>query len=180
MWVQDPVLGPWLETTMRCLQQATPVWGGYPCPDLERLAIQQSAKDDLSSTSDDEQFRQEQTPTSDNASLSDLLVGKQWQAKSHTLAGQNLVIAFMPNGEFSGQLTGASYTTAAQPVKGKWQVIEPQLFLDYVYNAQVDSGFTMQAIATSAQIQIHITQASAYKLLGVDQFASAWEWDRMG
>jgi hypothetical protein len=65
-------------------------------------------------------------------------------------------------------------------VKGKWQVIEPQLFLDYVYNAQVDSGFTMQAIATSAQIQIHITQASASKLLGVDQFASAWEWDRMG
>lgn len=31
-------------------------------------------------------------------SLSDVLVGKRWQARSHTLAGQGLVIAFMPNG----------------------------------------------------------------------------------
>jgi hypothetical protein len=81
----------------------------------------------------------------------------------------------MRNGEFTGQLTGASYTTPAQPVKGKWQVIEPQLFLDYVYNAQVDSGFTMQGIPTSAQIQIHMTEVSASKLLGVDRFARAWE-----
>jgi zinc-ribbon domain len=113
-------------------------------------------------------------------SLSDVLVGRRWQARSHTLAGQGLVITFMRDGQFNGQLTGTAYMTPPQQVKGKWQVIESQLFLDYVYSAQVDSGFTTQVVPTSAQIQIQITQASESKLLGVDQFVRQWEWERIG
>lgn len=113
-------------------------------------------------------------------SLHDVLVGKRWRAQSQSLAGQGLDITFMRNGQFSGHLTGTVSYAPQQPVNGKWQIVESQLFLDYTYNMHAQFGYTTQVVPTPTQIRIQITQGSGSKLLGVDQFARAWEWVRIG
>ncbi|MCL4705856.1 zinc-ribbon domain-containing protein [bacterium] len=109
-------------------------------------------------------------------SLYDVLVGRRWRAQSQSLAGQGLDITFMRNGEFSGQLTGTGSYTPPQPVTGKWQVIESQLFLDYVYTMYLE----VQVIPSPTQFQIQITQGTESRLLGVDRSARAWEWVKVG
>lgn len=109
-------------------------------------------------------------------SLYDVLLGKRWRGQSQSLAGQGLDITFMRNGQFSGQLTGTGYNTPQQPVNGKWQVFESQLFLDYVYTVH----FGIQVIPSPTQFQIQISQGSESRLLGVDRYARAWEWMRVG
>lgn len=109
-------------------------------------------------------------------SLHDILIGKRWRAQSQSLAGQGLDITFMRNGQFSGQLTGTGSYTPPQPVNGKWQVIESQLFLDYVYTMYLE----VQVIPSPTQFQIQITQGTESRLLGVDRSARAWEWVKVG
>jgi len=109
-------------------------------------------------------------------SLSNFLLGLHWQARTHTLPGGGIAIKFMDNGRFIGQLA-EGYNLPAQQVNGKWQVIESQLFLDFDYVYVM--GPPMQRIPSSVQIQIQFTQVSLNKILGVDQFARAWEWERI-
>lgn len=115
-------------------------------------------------------------------SLYNILLGKRWKAQSHTLGpGGSLDITFMNNSGFIALLTGDGYfTPLAQQINGKWQVIELQLFLDYVYTSQIIMGFNKQEIRLPTRIQIQFTQGSESKLLGVDTSARAWELVRIG
>ena len=114
-------------------------------------------------------------------SLYNILLGKRWKALSHTLGpGGSFDMTFMNNGGFIALLTGDGYfTPLAQQINGKWQVIESQLFLDYVYT-MLGNQLINERIQAPTHIQIQFTQGSESRLLGVDTSARAWELVRIG
>jgi len=116
--------------------------------------------------------------------LSDLLIGKRWQARSQTLGGSILEVMFMPNGKFNGLLMPNTsdpnvvmilqHVPLKQQINGTWQVIGPQLVLDYAYITRVHSGFVSSNLKP-----IQFTQLSEDKLLGVDGSGRVWEWAKI-
>jgi hypothetical protein len=112
-----------------------------------------------------------------SAVVSELLVGRNWQAQSATLAGSNLTATFMPDGRFNGFLTADDFgTIPAQRISGTWRVVGPNLFLNYTYNTHADTGYTLQVIPTPAEMVIEINSASESELLGVDGWKRVWVW----
>ena len=107
--------------------------------------------------------------------LSGILVDKQWRAATHGLP--NFEFTFMRNSQFIG-FVEAGYMSPAQQINGTWQVIENQLFLDYVYSTYVNTR-TKQVFSAPTHIWIQFTQLSGNKLLGVDTHATAWELQRI-
>ncbi len=107
--------------------------------------------------------------------LTDILTGKRWQASSQTHGFKEIIL--MRNDKFIGLLI-AGYATPAQQVNATWQAFESQLFLDYPYTMQADTGWTMEEIPLHAHTQIQFSQISDIRLLGVDGNARAWELHR--
>jgi len=112
-------------------------------------------------------------PGGQRVTLANVLSGNRWVVRSRSLAFASLEAVFDGGGSFAGLMRIAPNDSLHRPgpLNGRWQVAGPMLFLHYV---SVMGG---QQLPTEHAIEI--TEASEYRLVGVDKFARLWEFARM-
>jgi zinc-ribbon domain len=119
-------------------------------------------------------------PLQQAASVSDLLLGRQWRARSGTLLDAMLEATFNEDGTFAGRtvtdqariVPGAIPTITPGEVQGTWTARGPELYLDF--------PLTMMGNPSPTQIAISFHEISADRLVGVDTWSRPWEMDRIG
>jgi hypothetical protein len=114
------------------------------------------------------------------ASVSDLLVGQTWRARSGTLLDAMLEATFNEDGTFIGRtvtnqqaiVPGAIPTITPAAVEGTWVARGPELYLDF--------PLTMMGNTSPTQIAVSFHEISPDRLVGVDKWGRPWEMDRSG
>jgi len=111
---------------------------------------------------------------SQQADLETILCRGVWLAQSAGLVDAMLVAIFSPDHSFRGQtrpdpnrVRGMQLVAPAE-FQGRWQMLGPQLFLEFL--------MTTLSGTSSVQVAIQISRISEGAFSGIDGFGRSWDW----
>src|SRR5262249_6155928 len=112
--------------------------------------------------------------SSQQADLETILCRGVWLAQSAGLADAMLVAIFSPDHSFRGQTRPVSnrvrgmQLVAPADLQGRWQMLGPQLFLEF--------PMTTMSGTSAVQVAIQISRISEGAFSGIDGFGRSWDW----
>lgn len=101
--------------------------------------------------------------------VADVLTGHQWVARSHSLVFESLEATFNGDGTFNGVIRTSPQSSLHKPgpLRGRWQLAKPLLFIKYV---DVMDGYPADTEHT-----IEISEFNERRIVGVDKYFRMWE-----